>query len=82
MCNRDAIVRQALTLPPEDRAYVVEQTERSLDSESFATPEIADAWSKEIDRRIAAYDRGETYAVDFDTALDHIRRALACGDSA
>ena len=77
MLDRDEIAREALTLPPEDRAYVADMLERSLDAGSFATPEIAEAWSKEIDRRIAAYDRGETQALDFETALDHLRGALA-----
>jgi putative addiction module component (TIGR02574 family) len=76
MSDRDAIARQALSLSPEDRAWVADVLERSLDSEAFATPEIADAWSKEIDRRIAAYDRGDTRAVDFETVLSHVRKAL------
>ncbi len=76
MSNRDEIARAALTLPPEDRAYVADLLERSLDAESPPTPEIAEAWSKEIDRRIAAYDRGDTKAVDFDAALRHVRNAL------
>ncbi|HEX6986060.1 MAG TPA: addiction module protein [Planctomycetaceae bacterium] len=77
MPDRDAIAREALALPPEDRAYVADVLERSLDPGPFATPEIAEAWSKEIDRRIAAYDRGETRAIDMETALDQIREALA-----
>ena len=46
MSNRDEIARAALTLPLEDRAYVADVLERSLEPESFATPEIAEAWSK------------------------------------
>lgn len=76
MPNREEITRQTLTLSPEDRAYVADVLERSLDSGTFATPEIADAWSKEIDRRIAAYDRGETTAIDLETSKRHIREAF------
>lgn len=77
MPDRDKIAREALTLSPADRAYVADVLERSLDAGTFATPEIAEAWSKEIDRRIAAYDRGETKAVDLETSLRNAREALA-----
>lgn len=50
--------------------------EVSLDHGEFATPEIAAAWSPEIDCRLAAYDRGETRAIDFDKSLDHLRQAI------
>lgn len=77
MTPRDQIAQQAMTLPPEDREYVVDLLERSLPTGEFRDEQLADAWSQEIDRRIAAYDRGETTAVDFDTALDNMQRALA-----
>ena len=72
---RDEILQQALELA--DRAYLADELERSLPSTAFASDEIATAWSEEIDRRIAAYDRGEITAINFDSALDHIRTALA-----
>jgi hypothetical protein len=53
------------------------EDESPLPDEGFATPEIAAAWSAEIDRRIAEYDRGDLKAVDAKTALDVIRRELA-----
>lgn len=74
---RDEVLQRALALAPDDRAFVAEALEESLPPAEFATPEIAAAWSAEIDRRIAAYDRGETTAVSFDAALDHLRQALA-----
>jgi len=76
MLLRDEIVQQALSLPPEDRAYVAELLEESLQECDFATQEVADAWSREIDRRIQAYKRGETTPVDADVALQHMRNAL------
>lgn len=76
MTLRDQIARQAMTLSPEDREYVADLLERSLLVGEFRSEEIADAWSQEIDRRIAGYDRGETTAVDFDVALDNMRQAL------
>ncbi len=82
MTLRDQIATQAMTLSPEDRAYVADMLERSLPEGNFSNPTIAEAWSREIDRRIKAYDLGETNAVDFDAALGHMRDALAAHRSA
>jgi len=76
MTLREQIIQQALTLPPEDREYVADLLEGSLPAGEIRSEEIADAWSQEIDRRIAAYDRGETTAVDFDVAMNTMRQAL------
>lgn len=76
MTLRDQILQHALALPPEDREYVADLLEGSLPIGEFRIDEMADAWSEEIDRRIAAYDRAETTAVDFDGALDNMRQAL------
>ena len=77
MTIREQIAQQALALPPEDRTYLADVLEKSLTSGEFATPEIAAEWAAEIDRRIAAYDRGETQGVDAQTALERIRVRLA-----
>jgi hypothetical protein len=58
MANREQIVQEALSLAPEDRAFVADALEQSLSSGSFASPAIAEAWAHEIERRLAAYDRG------------------------
>lgn len=76
MTLRDQIIQQALALPPEDREYMADLLEGSLPFADFRTEQIADVWTREIDRRIAAYDRGETTAMDFDVALDNMRQAL------
>lgn len=76
MMDRERIAEAALKLPPEDRLYVADRLEQSLPHGGLA-PEIAKAWASEIDRRIEAYDRGETRAVDFDVALGNIRCRLA-----
>jgi putative addiction module component (TIGR02574 family) len=76
MSRRDEIVQQALGLAPEDRAFIADNLEESLTPEGFATPEIAAAWIAEIERRIAAYDRGEIEALPGDTAIERIRERL------
>lgn len=77
MLDRNQIVQQALALPDADRAFIIELLEQSLVGGPFATPEISAAWSQEIDRRLAAYDRGETTAVDLDVAIDRMEQSLA-----
>ena len=77
MSTRDEILQQVLSLPPADQAYVADCVEQQLSNEGFASPEIAEAWGQEIDRRIAAYERGDITAVDADVALDHLRQAIS-----
>ena len=77
MTIREQIAQQALALPPEDRTYLADVLEQSLTSGEFATAEIAAEWSAEIDRRIAAYERGETQGTDAQTVLERIRGRLA-----
>ncbi|MEX0675511.1 MAG: addiction module protein [Pirellulales bacterium] len=76
MSLRDQIVEQALALEAEDRAFIADKLEESLAPEGFATPEIAAAWAAEIERRVAAYDRGDLEALPGDTAIDRIRERL------
>lgn len=76
MPDRDQIVEQALSLPPEDRAFVANALEQSLSHSGFASPEIEEAWAEEIERRLAAYDRGEVKALE-GTSLTRIRQQLA-----
>lgn len=77
MRERERIAEEALKLPPEDRLYVADRLEQSLPYAGFASPELAEAWASEVTRRIGAYERGETEAVDFDAAMEGIRRRLA-----
>ena len=69
MVSREKIVQDVLALkPPQDRAFVVEQLEQSLDTGEFAFENYA-AWTQEIGRRVAAYERGEICAEDSDVVL-------------
>jgi putative addiction module component (TIGR02574 family) len=77
MSQREQILQQAMQLPPDDRAYVADVLEQSLNGIGFATPELTEAWAVEIERRISAYDRGELPATDGDSALNRVRQALA-----
>lgn len=77
MATRDQIVEQALSLAPEDRVFLADALEQRLSNGSFASPEVATAWAEEIERRLAAYDRGEVNAGDADAVLVRIREQLA-----
>jgi hypothetical protein len=76
MLQRDEWIQKKLTLPEDDRAYVADALEQSLRPSSLA-PDVAQAWSEEIDRRIAAYDSGEKNAIDFTAAIQHMQQALS-----
>ncbi|MGA2069530.1 MAG: addiction module protein [Thermoguttaceae bacterium] len=77
MILRDEIIQKALTLSPADRAYVADTLEQSLADGAFATPEIAAAWNAELERRLAAYDRGDTKAEGVGAAFEYIEQRLA-----
>jgi putative addiction module component (TIGR02574 family) len=76
MTTREQIAQQALALPPEDRTFLADVLEQSLISGAFGAPGLAAEWSVEIDRRIAAYDRGESHGADAQIALERIRARL------
>lgn len=77
MTQLDQLAEQALKLEPNDRAYLADLLEQSLPASGFADADVGDAWSREIDRRVAAYDRGETQAISVEASLQHAREALA-----
>jgi hypothetical protein len=85
MSSREEIAQQALSLSPEDRAYVADVIEQSFRGD-FATPEISAAWMTEIENRARAYERGETTAEDWRTVLSRLRTresvdAKRCGSN-
>jgi putative addiction module component (TIGR02574 family) len=56
--------QQASTLSPEEHAYLAEVLLESLRDTSLS--EIETEWAREIERRVAAFDKGElqTYAAE------------------
>lgn len=74
MDNRTELVfQQALGLSPDDRAVLAERLWDSL--HRGVDPEVEQAWLDEINRRVAAYDRGEAQPVRLDEALQRIEAA-------
>ena len=76
MTVREQVLNEALALSPEDRAYLADHLELSLNTGELASPELAALWSAEIDRRMAAYERGALKAANADDAMTRIRQYL------
>ncbi len=58
-------------LAPEDRSRLVDMLLESLHEGSLG--EVQAAWDEEVERRLAAYDRGEVQAIDGETVLARAR---------
>ena len=56
------LAERGLALSQEDRARLAEVLLASVDPEPQS--EVEAAWELEIERRLAAYDRGEVQAID------------------
>lgn len=63
--------REALRLPPQDRALLADALLGSLDDEAARGVEAA--WAVEAESRLAAYRRGEVSAVDGPAVLRELR---------
>jgi putative addiction module component (TIGR02574 family) len=64
--------RQAHSLTPEERARLAELLLESLRDAPIA--EIEAAWDREIEERVAAYDRGELKSFSADDVFAEARR--------
>jgi putative addiction module component (TIGR02574 family) len=58
--------KEALTLPPKEKAGLVERLLASLDEPD---EHIDNVWRKEVEERIKAYKSGRLRAVSFETVL-------------
>ena len=76
MLLREEIIQQALRLPLGDRAFLADTLEQSLPHSDFTSLEVAAACSEEIDRRIAACDRGDGESAQ-ESTKSHIRIVVA-----
>lgn len=66
------LAERGRALSPDERARLVDLLLASL---ADSAPEsVADAWDREIERRIAAYNAGEVEAYDLEEVLEEARR--------
>jgi putative addiction module component (TIGR02574 family) len=66
------LAERGRALSPEERARLVDLLLATLDDS--ATTAVAEAWDREIERRIAAYEAGEVEAYDLEEVLAEARR--------
>ena len=73
---RDAaeVLREALTLPAEERAALIESLIASLDDASDDGAEHA--WNEEIDRRIREIESGDVPLIPLEAARRRLRSHL------
>ena len=64
--------QQARALSPDDRARLAEVLLESLQGPPLS--EVEAAWSREIEERVAAYDRGEVQAYPAEDVFAEARR--------
>lgn len=67
------VLEEALALPSEDRAKLVEALADSLDA---AEIELSPAWTSEIERRVEAIERGESRLIPGDEVDARLRAVL------
>jgi len=68
--NAQKILQEALNLPPEDRAEVVERLLETF--QDPPDPVIDEMWAQEAEDRIDAYNRGELGSVSAEEVFDRI----------
>ena len=66
------LAERGKALTPGDRSRLVDLLLESLHESPIA--EVEAAWEKEIDRRLAEYDRGEVQAIDAKEVFAKARR--------
>lgn len=66
------LAERGKALAPEDRSRLVDMLLVSLHEAPVA--EVEAAWDQEVERRLAAYDRGEVQAIDGEAVLAKARR--------
>lgn len=65
--------QQASTLSPDERAYLAEVLLESLRDASLADVEME--WEREIENRVAAFDKGESQTCSAEEVFAEARRA-------
>jgi len=70
----DALVRQVLALPSNDRALLAETVIDSLQEEDANS--VRAAWIEEIEARLAATERGEGGYLPGDEVMANLRKKL------
>jgi putative addiction module component (TIGR02574 family) len=70
--NAEKILQEALNLPPEDRAEVIDGLLYTF--QEPPDPELDQLWAREAEDRIDAYDRGELGSVSAEKVFARIEQ--------
>jgi putative addiction module component (TIGR02574 family) len=70
--SREQILKDALALPPQERAALLERLLISF--QSAPDPDLESLWKREAEERLDAYDRGELEAVSVEEVFDRIKQ--------
>lgn len=73
----DAVLREALELPEEERAEIAGALLESL--EPPVDEGVDEAWREEVARRIAAFDAGEIEAIPWEKVRDELWAKMSEG---
>jgi putative addiction module component (TIGR02574 family) len=73
--SSEHILKEALALPPQERAELVEQLLATF--QSPPNPRIDELWAREAEDRLDAYDRGELKAIPAEEVFSRIKQRRA-----
>jgi putative addiction module component (TIGR02574 family) len=74
MSSRNAVLAEALQLPPEERADVAKRLIASLDGPE--DEDVEAAWLAEVERRLQDVDRGTASAEPWDVVRERLATRL------
>jgi putative addiction module component (TIGR02574 family) len=77
MDARDNILREALSLPKNDRADIASELLTSLDETSDDPALVEAAWLSEIDRRVRAISSGHVEDESWESVRERLIRRLS-----
>ncbi len=70
MSTADTIFKEALTLKPSEKAQLIDKLISTLDK---SDKEIDELWSREVEDRIDAYEKGNIKAISLEDVLKKYR---------
>jgi putative addiction module component (TIGR02574 family) len=73
--SREQILKDALALPPQERAELLERLLVSF--QSAPDPSLEELWIREAEERLDAYDRGELQAIPVEEVFERIKQRRA-----
>jgi putative addiction module component (TIGR02574 family) len=69
-----ALEKELLDLPPVSRVQLAEKILESIDD--FTSPEVAQQWDREIEKRVSQIQSGSEKGIPADEVMKQARRAL------